>query len=105
MPEEEKPFVTTRGHASFNIMPRNAAGWLLLALWLLPALAISAGYAWIMESRSGDTDDVVVATLGFVMAMTVWAVVMTRWMYVRSEVVDLRKLGKGEDRPRDKRKP
>ena len=97
MDDEDKPFVCTRHGASFNIMPRNAAGWWYLALWTLPALASAGGYAWIMDPNGGGTGDTIVTTAVFIVLLALWAGAMTRWMHVRSEVIDLRQIQR--DRP------
>lgn len=104
MREEEKPFVCVKGKGSFNITPRNATGWLYTAMWLVPALALALGFAWLMEGGDGDQQDSVIALVGFILIMTLWAVAMTRWMYVRSEVIDLRKLT-DDERRRGRGKP
>ena len=104
MPAEEKPFVCTRNGVGFNIMPRNRTGWLYLALWTLPALAAGGVFSWVMSGANEDTGDSIVATSVFVLVMLAWAAAMARWMYVRSEVIDVRKLLE-EKRARDGRKP
>lgn len=103
MRDEDKPFVCTRSGASFNIMPRNAQGWFYTVLWLIPALAIGLGFGWLMEGAADNQRETVVAVGGFVLLMTVWAVAMARWMYLRSEVIDVRKLTE-DKRRRDRGK-
>ncbi len=92
MREEDKPFVTTRNGLSFNIMPRGRAGWAYIALWTLPAIALAIGFDWVMDGGDRGGVDPLYATVVFVILMAIWAVSMARWMYVRSEVVDVRKL-------------
>lgn len=104
MRDDEKPFVCTRNGASFNIMPRNAAGWRYTGLWTIPALIIGGTYAWIMEDAAGDTRFAAIATVGFVILLLAWAAAMVRWMYVRSEVIDVAKL-LGDERTRSRRRP
>lgn len=104
MRDEDKPFVCTRGSVSFNIMPRNAVGWLYTVLWLIPALALGLGFGWLMEGQPEAPADTALAVGGFLVVMAIWAVAMTRWMYVRSEVIDLRKLTE-DQRRRARRKP
>ena len=104
MREEDKPFITTKNGWSMQIVPRNAAGWRAFALWLVAAGVITGVYLWI--SAGGDDADrgrELMTTLLFVVAMTLWGAAMTRWMYVRSEVIDVRKVA--EERRRQQRKP
>lgn len=98
MRDEDKPFVCTRGAVSFNIMPRNATGWIYTVLWLIPAIALAFGFSWLMEGQPDAPADTALAVGGFIFVLAIWAVAMTRWMYLRSEVIDLRKL------PHDKRR-
>ena len=104
MRDEDKPFVCVRGGMSFNITPRNATGWLYTAMWLAPALVLGLAFAWIMDGDPGEPRDTVLAVVGFILLMTVWAVAMVRWMYVRSHVIDVRNPGEGK-RKDDRRKP
>lgn len=98
MRDEDKPFVCTRGSVSFNIMPRNATGWIYTVLWLIPAIAMGLGLSWVMEGQTDAPADTALAVGGFIVVMAIWAVAMTRWMYLRSEVIDLRKLTQDKQR-------
>lgn len=103
MRDEDKPFTCTRNGASFHIMPRNRTGWIYLGLWLIPALALGLTFEWVMAGGQGGTRETVIATVGFVLLLAVWVAAMIRWMYVRSEIIDVRKLTE-EKRKRDRGK-
>ena len=105
MRDEDKPFLTTKNGWSMQIVPRNAAGWRAFALWLVLAGLITGAYLLIMEGGldTQNGGDMALVTVAFVIAMTIWAVAMSRWMYSRSEVIDVRKVV--DERRRQSRKP
>ena len=104
MRQEDKPFITTKNGWSMQIVPRTAAGWRAFALWLVLAGLITGAYLWVIgDGDTQDGGDSALVTIVFIIAMTVWGVAMSRWMYVRSEVIDVRKVA--EERRRQSRKP
>lgn len=104
MRDEEKPFVCTKNGISFNIMPRNRAGWFYLSLWILLALVLALLFGWVMEGAEVTSLASIMVIVAFALAMTVWAVAIGRWMYVRSEIIDVRELTE-KKRRRDGGKP
>lgn len=104
MRDEDKPFVTTKGPGRFSIAPRNRTGWIYTGLWMLPLLAMTAIFGWLLAGEENDPQFHAIATVGFVIATIAWSIVMARWMYVRSEVIDVAQLLR-EKRERERRKP
>lgn len=92
MSNEEKPFVCVKGGAVFNITPRNRAGWIYLLLWTAPILAAAACYEWAMERIEPEGANQIAALAVLVVGLLLWSAAMIRWMYVRSEVIDLREV-------------
>jgi hypothetical protein len=88
MTEQDKPFVCYKSRWNFTIAPRKAAGWWALVWWLLALAPPTAGYAWLMAREPSDAA-VVAWTTGYILLAVVWALTMTRWMYLRSEVIDM----------------
>ncbi len=105
MPEEEKPFLAVKNGWSMQITPRSAAGWRALGLWLVAAGLLTCAFVWVVSGAGDDRDrsGALVATALFVLAMTGWAAAMIRWMYARSEVIDVRKLADQQRRSRSNR--
>lgn len=106
MRDEDKPFLTTKGPGRLSIAPRNRAGWIYTGLWMLPLAAISSLFVWIVGDSGDDTEFGVIATVGFVIVTIAWSLMMARWMYVRSEVIDVAELLREKrERDRERRKP
>lgn len=87
MREEDALFTCHRRGWQMNIVPRNAAGWRALALWLLPLAPLTGAFGWVMERDSAPTH-VAVYVLLFLAAISGWAVALIRWCMARSVVVD-----------------
>lgn len=90
--DADKPFVCIRrGRWMFKIMPRNAEGWRLLAMWIAAFLVLTGLHLWF---SAGDPPErqVAIATVAYVLATTLWAVAMVRWMLPRSEVIEVEDL-------------
>ena len=95
MRDEDKPFVCRRrGRWQFNIMPRNAEGWRLFAMWMVPLVLLTVAHVT-FTARFEDNETLVGwVTVGFVFLVAVWALAMIRWMLDRSEVIWLDKGGR-----------
>ncbi|MCC6926330.1 hypothetical protein [Novosphingobium sp.] len=103
MADSDKPYICYKSGLSMKITPRNAAGWRGLIAWLA-GLTIPTGlFVWLMASNP-TAGQATAATTGYVLATLGWAAAMARWMYVRSEVVDMNELLRlREELQRDRR--
>lgn len=92
MRDQDKPFICYKKGWTVEITPRNAAGWRALGLWLLPLFALTGLFVWILargERLGLDTSDLLlIAILGFLPAVAVWAITMIRWMVARAEIIE-----------------
>lgn len=103
MADSDKPYVCYKSGLSMKITPRNAAGWRGLIAWLA-GLTLPTGLFVLLMATEPTKGLATAATVGFVLLTLGWAAAMTRWMYVRSEVVDMNELLRlREELKRDKR--
>jgi hypothetical protein len=93
MTDGYKPFICYKSGRGFKITPRNAAGWRAFALWMLAIAPITGLFIRAMQGQVKAGQIAAYVTL-YTLAMGAWAVAMIRWMYVRSETVDLNELPK-----------
>lgn len=91
MAEQDKPFICYKSGWNLKITPRNAAGWWALALWMLIFAAPTALFVWLMTLRLSDARIAAIVT-GYVLFNVLWGLAMLRWMYLRSEVIDMKEL-------------
>lgn len=91
MTEQDKPFVCYKSGWNLKIMPRNAAGWGTLALWLLLLAGPTGLFIWLMSRQPSDAQIAAYVT-GYVLLTLGWSLAMLRWMYLRSEVIDMNEL-------------
>lgn len=91
MRDEDKPFVCYQQGWNMKIVPRNAAGWRALGLWMLalmlPTLAMIP-----LSVHFDDTPQEYLVTWAIaplLLTMAVTTIFMIRWMKVRSEVIDI----------------
>jgi hypothetical protein len=93
MRDEDKPFICYKQGWSMTITPRNAEGWRLFAIWMVPLFAATGLFVWIsfQAQKHGwsETNILLLATLGFLPATLIWAIAMIRWMMARSEIIDV----------------
>lgn len=95
MREKDKPFIChRRGRWMINIMPRNAEGWRLLGLWMLPFALLAGGHMALVAATPATGDLVAWITAAFVVLALILALAMIRWMLERSEVIWLDKGGR-----------
>ena len=88
MREEDLPFVCyRRGRWNMQIRPRNAEGWRLLGMWMIPFALLTAAHVAIAASFPDNEALVGWVTLGFVGLVLVWSFAMIRWMLARSVVI------------------
>ncbi|MFA9201243.1 MAG: hypothetical protein ACEQR8_08680 [Cypionkella sp.] len=100
MRDEDKPFVCYKQGWNIRIVPRNAAGWRASGLWVLGYLPLLGLFIGFLASEPGPTWEIA-ALAAFLAATFAWVIAMIRWMYRRSEVVDveeLLRLKRGADR-------
>jgi hypothetical protein len=74
-----------------KIAPRIAAGWRAVFVWLLLPAVPAALFLWLLARQPGDPQIAAYVT-GYVLLTIGWSLAMLRWMYLRSEVVDLNDL-------------
>jgi uncharacterized membrane protein len=90
--DQDRPFIAyRRGRWGLKIVPRGAAGWWLFFLWMLPLVPVTAAYVWAI-SRVPEGRELTALIVGYIVALTLWAVIMTRWMLKRSEQVEIETL-------------
>lgn len=92
MDPSDKPFICYRGQGRIRFVPRNAAGWRALVVWLaIHGVAVVLFVAAI--SRAGGAPWMVAAVVGgFIAFCVAWGVLGYRWVSVRSEERDLAEL-------------
>jgi small-conductance mechanosensitive channel len=102
MAEQDKPFVCYKNGWNLQIMPRNWVGWRALMLWLLVLAVPTAPFVYLMARQPSDAQ-VTAYVIGYVFLTVVWSLAMLRWMYLNSEVIDLKELLKRELEARKRR--
>lgn len=91
MTDKDKPFICYKSGLNLKITPRNAAGWRSFAVWMAAILGLTGGFV-VLVTRPLTQAQVIYATAGFTILILALSVAMIRWMYVRSEVVDMNEL-------------
>ena len=91
MAEQDKPFVCYKSGWSLKITPRNAAGWRALLVWMLALALLTAPFVWLFARQHSDAQVAAYVT-GYVLLTVGWSLTMMRWMYLRSEVIDIDEL-------------
>lgn len=91
MAEQDKPFICYKSGWNLKFMPRNAVGWWALLLWLV-ALAIPTALFVLLLTRQHSDAQIAAYVTGYVLLTVGWSLAMLRWMYLRSEVVDMNEL-------------
>ncbi len=91
MAEQDKPFVCYKSGWNLKIMPQNAAGWWAMFVWLLIFAGPTALFLWLIARQPSDPQIAAYVT-GYVLLTIGWSLAMLRWMYLRSEVVDVNAL-------------
>jgi 4-amino-4-deoxy-L-arabinose transferase-like glycosyltransferase len=91
MTDKDKPFICYKSGLNLKITPRNAAGWRSFAVWMAAIFGLTGGFI-VFVTRSLTPDQIIYATAGFTILILALSVAMIRWMYVRSEVVDMNEL-------------
>lgn len=92
MRKPEKPFIAYRsGPWSLKIVPRTAAGWRALIVWMLALAPITGLFLWFAESEPEGVR-LWVGLAAYLAAMMIWGFGMMRWMLARSETVNLEDL-------------
>ncbi len=93
MNKDEKMFVCVRqSKFAFHISPRTRAGWIATALWLGLILAVAGLYTFalmIMDAIGYNDEQTIIYTLiPFFIIVFIIIIIMIRWMYNRSEVIN-----------------
>lgn len=92
MRDEDKPFICyQKGKWSFQIAPRNAAGWRAIAFWMLALVPIVGLFVWAISLELSRTLTGLFISL-YIVAMLLWSIAMIRWTKARSEIVDMQEL-------------
>ncbi len=83
---EKKMFVCfRRSKWLFNIQPQTTRGWIALILGVVPMLLVSIFFEqWATYLNM----DEMVASFLIVALILVWTVLLIRWMYANSEIID-----------------
>lgn len=93
MRDEDKPFICYKQGWNMKIVPRGAEGWRLFALWMMPLFAGTGLFVWMsfQAEKHGWSENSIglIAFLGFLPATLLWAITMIRWMWMRSEIIDV----------------
>ncbi|MFO1255523.1 MAG: hypothetical protein U1E37_07615 [Sphingomonadaceae bacterium] len=91
MAESDKPFICYKSGWSMKIVPRNKAGWIALAWWMLSLVPLTGGFIWLLadEPTAGKA---AAYTAAYTLVMLGWAIGMIVWTKNRSEVVDMEEL-------------
>lgn len=91
MRDEDNPFICYKQGWNMKIVPRNAAGWKALRLWmlatLLPVLFIIPIAIHFVDTPQEPI--IIWATLPVILIVGVISIAMIRWMKVRSEIIDV----------------
>ena len=92
MSQKDRPFIAYRsGRWSLKIVPRNAAGWRALIVWMLALAPITGLFLWFAQSEPQGVR-LWAGLAAYLVAMMIWGLGMMRWMLARSETVDLEDL-------------
>jgi hypothetical protein len=99
--DEDKPFICYRqGRWGMKIVPRNAAGWRAVIIWVFALMVISVPFVFAMGKQPTGILSLV-SLLLYAVAISIWSFALVRWTKQRSEIVDLDELLKIK-RERDK---
>ena len=89
MSEPEKMFVAYRaGRWSLSIVPRTAAGWRALIVWMLMLAPMTALFAWFAGTEP-EGAALWLGTSAYLGLIILWSICMVRWMLARSDRVDM----------------
>lgn len=91
MSDSDKLFVLYKSRWSVKLMPRGAAGWLATAAWLVPHLAMTGLFVWLLV-QAGSLGTTIALTAGYVLLTLAWSSTLYQWAKARSEVIDLDEL-------------
>ena len=105
MSDADKPFIAyRRGRWSTKVVPRNAAGWRAILMWLLALAPIVGLFIWYVGKHPGGQAFWVAQAL-YLLAMIGWGVALYRWTIARAEIVDLdERMAIKRDRDRNRRR-
>lgn len=101
MSRSEKPFIAYRsGRWALSILPRTAAGWRALLVWMMTLAPVTGAFVWFASAEpKGPT--LWLGVVAYLAVLAGWSVCMVRWVLARSEIVDLEDL-QAVRRERDK---
>lgn len=89
MSKQDKLFIAHRtGRWTLSIVPRTAAGWRALILWMLSLAPITGAFIWFANAKP-EGALLWLGLAAYLTVMTLWGVGMIRWMLARSERVDM----------------
>ncbi len=88
MREDEALFTLYKRGWQQNLVPRRAAGWRALVLWLALQVPALGAFVWFM-ARHPAKAAAVSAVLLFLLFMAIWTLGFVRWAASRSITVDL----------------
>ena len=90
MRDEDKPFVCYQQGWNIKIMPRNAAGWRALGLWMAALLVPILTLVLLGFALDNTPHEMVVlwAVVPLLLIMGTTIIAMIRWMKARSDIVN-----------------
>lgn len=89
MAEQDKPFTCYKSGWNLKIAPRNAAGWWAMALWMVLLAGPTALFVWLI-TRQPNNGQIAAYVTGYMLFTVLWSLAMLRWMYLNSEVIDVK---------------
>ena len=91
MRDEDKPFVCYQQGWNIKIMPRNAAGWRALGLWMAALLVPILTLVLLGFALDNTPHEMVVlwAVVPLLLIMGTTIIAMIRCMKARSEIIDI----------------
>ena len=94
MANDTKMFLCVKSNRfSYKITPQTAAGWRAFGSWMTAFFILTGLMVWgCVALKAKGYDDSLISwgiIFPFVILTLGWSVAMCRWMYVRSDILDL----------------
>lgn len=92
MSEAGKDFIAYRqGRWGLKIVPRNAAGWRATIIWMLMLAPPTGLFSWAMADEPTGIKLAAILIV-YLLTTAIWTVGGLRWMWARSEVIDVEQM-------------
>lgn len=97
MNEDKKMFLCVKSSKYiFHISPQTRSGWLAFGAWTMLILVIAGAYAGVnhyLEGQGLSDSAILLRTMPvFLIILTLVVIIMIRWMYKRSDIVNTQEL-------------